>query len=195
VVEQGLDGSCVVDVSGVGYELFVPMGSLGRLPAPPEAVTLHVHTHVREDAITLYGFATPGDRLAFRTILGVSGVGPKLALAVLSALPADRLAQAIAHQDRAAFKGIPGVGKKTVERILLDLKDKVAALGGYASGVPVAIAQATPSRVTGPLAVVAGALVQMGYKPAEAERAVSAIDTPDGRPVEELLREALGQLA
>ncbi len=195
MVEHGLDGSCIVDVSGVGYELFVPLGSMGRLPAPPETVTLHVHTHVREDAITLYGFGTANDRLAFRTILGVSGVGPKLALAVLSALPADRLAQAIAHQDRTAFKGIPGVGKKTVERILLDLKDKVPALTGYSSGALPAVAQAAPLRATGPLAIVAGALVQMGYKPAEADRAVTAIEAPDGRPVEELLREALGQLA
>jgi Holliday junction DNA helicase RuvA len=193
-VEQGLDGSCIVDVGGVGYELFVPMGSIGRLPSLLEAITLFVHTHVREDALTLFGFASANDRLAFRTILGVSGVGPKLALAVLSALPATRLAEAIARQDRAAFKGIPGVGKKTVERILLDLKDKVPALTGYASGAIPAIAQSTPSHVTGPLAVVAGALVQMGYKPAEADRAVSKIEEHEGRAVEELLREALGQL-
>jgi Holliday junction DNA helicase RuvA len=189
VAERGSDGSCVIDVAGVGYEVFVP----ARMPLedPPETVTLHVHTHVREDAIVLYGFTEPRARTAFRTVLGVSGIGPKLALALLSALSADDLAMAIAHQDRGAFKGISGIGKKTVDRLLLELRDKLPlAVASTSSGT----VRAPAPRPSGPLATVAGALVQMGYKPAEAERAISAIGDPESKPLEELLREALVQL-
>jgi Holliday junction DNA helicase RuvA len=191
VVDHNLDGSVVVDVGGVGYEVFVPRGHLGRLPAPPEAVTLHVHTHVREDTLTLFGFASATDREAFRTVLTVSGVGPKLALAILGSLPARELAQVIASQDPAAFKSIHGVGKKTAERLLLELRDKLGALFGDA---PITAEPKTPAAATGPLAVVAGALIQMGYRPAEANRACTAVGEPNGREVGELLRDALGQM-
>ncbi|MEM9192899.1 MAG: Holliday junction branch migration protein RuvA [Myxococcota bacterium] len=193
VVERGADGSCVLDVRGVGYEVFVPLGALGRLPQPPDSVVLHVHTHVREDSLVLYGFPSSKDREAFRTVLSVSGVGPKLALAILSHLTADQLAQAIAMGDKAALKGISGVGRKTVERLMLELRDKlptVVALQDFPTSTPVAAA-----KPTGPLATVAGALVNMGYKPAEADRAVMAVGEPNGRPVEELLREALSSLS
>ena len=191
IAERGLDGSVVLDVGGVGYEVFVPLGSHGRLPHPPEEVVLHVHTHVREDALVLYGFAAPSDRAAFRTILGVSGVGPKLAMAVLSALDADRLAQAVASGDRNVFKGIPGVGKKTAERLLLELKDKLPELsrGKVASG-----AAAAPPAAVGPLATVSSVLVGMGFKPAEAESATSKLADIEGKSIEDLLREALGHL-
>jgi len=192
VAERGSDGSCVIDVGGVGYEVFVPLGSLGQLPDAPAEATLHVHTHVREEAFVLYGFVTTADREAFRTVMGVSGVGPKLALAILSTLNAQGLATAVATQDRTVFKGIPGVGKKTAERLLLELKDKLPRLApGLPAVVPVSRAVEIPSE----LAKVSGALVQMGYKPAEAERAVAALSETEGRPVEDLLREALGQLA
>lgn len=190
VAERGSDGSCVIDVGGVGYEVFVP----ARMPleGPPEKVTLHVHTHVREDAFVLYGFTDPRARTAFRTVLGVSGIGPKLALSLLSALSADDLAVAIAHQDRGAFKGITGIGKKTVDRLLLELRDKLPlAVASTSSGVVRAPVARPP---TGPLATVAGALVQMGYKPAEAERAIAGIVDAETKPLEELLREALVQL-
>jgi holliday junction DNA helicase RuvA len=188
------DGACILDVGGVGYEVHVPLGALGRLPQAPATTVLHVHTHVREDALTLYGFATRGDRDAFRTLLTVSSIGPKSALAILSVLDAERLAVAVTRGDKAAFKGIPGVGKKTVERLMLDLKDKLRAVasGAGASG---AAAPAAPPPPEGPLATVAAALVQMGYKPSEAERAVGQVREPDDRPVEDLLREALAVLA
>jgi holliday junction DNA helicase RuvA len=189
VAERGSDGSCVIDVSGVGYEVFVP----ARMPLddPPEKVTLHVHTHVREDAIVLYGFTSARARTAFRTVLSVSGVGPKLALSLLSALSADDLATAIAHQDRMAFKGISGVGKKTVDRLFLELRDKLpGAVAATSSGT----VRAPVARPAGPLSTIAGALVQMGYKPSEAERAVEAITDPESKSLEELLREALGHL-
>jgi holliday junction DNA helicase RuvA len=189
------DGSCVVDVSGVGYEVFVPLGSLGRLAAPPEAVTLHVHTHVREDALMLYGFATAEDRTAFRTLLGVSSIGPKLALAIRSAMDARQLASAIASQDPKRFKGIPGVGKKIVERILLELRD---SLGLSAPAMPLPVGGPAPSRpsTSGPLAQLASALVSMGFKPGEADRAVAAIgEGAEGKTMEALLKDALAQLS
>src|SRR5204863_148839 len=105
----------VLDVNGVGYELFVPLTALGRLAHGTEAVTLHVHTHVREDALVLYGLATLDDRAAFRTLLGVSSVGPKIALAILSQMTGTELARAVATEDPGAFKGISGVGKKIAE--------------------------------------------------------------------------------
>jgi Holliday junction DNA helicase RuvA len=193
IAERFVDGSCIVDVSGVGYEVFVPLGSLGRLPAPPEPVTLHVHTHAREDALVLFGFANEADRTAFRTLLGVSNVGPKLALAILGAMDAQALAAAIASQDPARFKGIPGVGKRTAERVLLDLKDKLLP-SSMAAAPSAPRTNGAPS--SAPLAQLAAVLVGMGWKPAEADRAVAAI-APDaaGKPMEALLREALVQLS
>ncbi len=196
VADRGLDGSCILDVSGVGYELFVPLGTLGRLPEPPETVTVHVHTHVREDAITLYGFADATERAAFRTMLGVSGVGPKLALAILSSLDARQLAQAIGAGDKSVFKGIPGVGNKTAERLLLELKDKMPAIalyGGRGRPTATAAAPAVP-RPNGNLGVVAAALVHMGFKPAEADGAVARLTDTDDRKVEDLVVEALRYL-
>ena len=192
IAEVGLDGSVLVAVGGVGYEVHVPVGALGRLREGEEA-TLYVHTHAREDALMLYGFASAEDKSAFRILLGVNGVGPRLAMAILGVLDAHELAAAVAREDRAALKGIPGVGKKTVERILLDLKDKLLVFG-QGPGAPrpaVAKPAATP---TGPVAQVVAALVGMGYKPAQAERAVEGIDA-EGKKVEALLREALSALA
>lgn len=200
LVERAIDGTCIVDVGGVGYEVTVPLGTLGRLPAEGERTVLFVHTHVREDALTLYGFASLDDRAAFRTLLGVSSVGPKVSLAILSSLDARALATAIALGDRNAFKGISGVGKKIVERLLLELKDKmlVSPSSAGALGSPVASsARASARAPSDPLAVVASALVQMGYKPAEAERAVARLaerDDTAGKATEALLREALGLL-
>ena len=193
------DGSCIVDVGGVGYEVFVPLGTLGRLPGAPEAVTLHVHTHVREDALVLYGFARDEDRTAFRTLLGVSSIGPKLALAILGALDARALASAIASQDATRFKGITGVGKRTVERLLLELKDKLGFVSlGAAAPAPRAngASAKTPMADRAPLMQVAALLVNMGFKPIEADRAVAAIaDDADGQSIESLVKRALAQLA
>jgi Holliday junction DNA helicase RuvA len=197
VRERGLDGSCVLDVNGVGYELFVPLGTLGRLP-DGEETTLHVHTHVREDAILLYGFADATERAAFRTMLGVSGVGPKLALAVLSSLDVHTLARAIAAGDATPLKGISGVGKKTAERLLLELRDKLPAIVIRASGgipIPGAKAALVPAPAAGPLAVVQSALVTMGFKPQEASSAIARITETQDRSPDDLLREALGYLA
>ena len=104
-------GTILVDVQGVGYEVLVPMGTVGRLsPSPDGRITLHIHTHAREDALVLFGFATDRDRFAFRTLIGVSSVGPKTALAVLSVLPADDLARAIAMNSLGDLTQVPGIG-------------------------------------------------------------------------------------
>ena len=200
LVERAIDGTCIVDVGGVGYEVTVPIGTLGKLPADGERTVLFVHTHVREDAIVLYGFATLDDRAAFRTLLGVSSVGPKVSLAILSHLDARQLARAIAAGDRNAFKGIVGVGKKIVERLLLELKDKmlVSASSAGTISAPSAPSTRTPARSPNdPQGVVQNALVQMGYKPVEAERALARLAEREdtvGKPPEVLLREALGLL-
>ena len=189
------DGSCILDIQGVGYAVFVPLGTLGRLP-DGETVTLHVHTHVREDQLTLYGFARTEDRRAFRTLLSISNVGPKLALAILGAMDARELASAIASQDKARFKGIPGVGKRTTDRLLLELKDKLSFVSG-ATGKPSKKGlPAVPPASAGPLAQVAALLVNMGFRPAEADRAVAAIaGESEDQPVEVLLKRALSQLS
>lgn len=192
VIERGLDGACIVDVGGVGYEVMVPIGTLGKLPEG--ATTLFVHTHVREDALTLFGFHSLEDRAAFRALLSVSTIGPKTALAVMSHFDANGLARAITAQDRTAFKGIPGVAKKTIERVLLDLKDKLLVTGPMQSNI---VALKSPKKASDdPLTFVSSTLVSMGYKPNEAERAIALLtEKADGKPIETLLREALASLS
>ncbi|MCB9602348.1 MAG: Holliday junction branch migration protein RuvA [Sandaracinus sp.] len=189
--DHGIDGSVILDVSGVGYEVHVPIGALGRLPEGT-TVTLHVHTHVREDAFQLFGFDSVEGKQAFRALLGVSNVGPRLALAILGALEPHALAQAIASQDRNAFKGIPGVGKKTVERILLDLDGKLVVHGSAPVARPITKAPERPVP-TGPAGEVVMLLVGMGYKRPEAERAVETLEL-EGKDLQTLLREALAAL-
>ena len=199
-VTQEDDGNVVVDVNGVGYELVVPLGTIGRANVDGEGrSTLFVHTHVREDVFSLFGFATEGDRIAFRTLIGVSSVGPKMAIGVLSALPAHDLGQAIARKELGKLTSITGIGKKTAERLLLELKDKVPLLqaagprgvAAAPSGVPNSAAAASS---TGEL--LARALVNMGYRQAEADRAVEQLSAKLGEtPLPELLKEALAVLS
>ena len=191
VVDDAADGTVVLDVAGVGYEVHVPLGLLGRLGR--EHITLHVHTNVREDAISLFGFESIDDKTAFRTLLGVSGIGPKLALSILSALDSPNLARAIDSGDKNAFKGISGVGKKTVEHLLVDLKGKLHPGAPAVGGRP----QLQRPVATAPNAdVVVGLLVNMGFKRLEAEAAVFALgeDRVRDEPIDILLREALGRL-
>ena len=198
-VEQEDDGTLVVDVAGVGYEVIAPLGTVGRAKTDAAGrATFFVHTHVREDQLTLFAFATEGDRLAFRTLIGVSNVGPKTAIAVLSALPAADLGLAIARKELGKLTSIGGVGKKTAERLLLELKDKLPifeAAGGTAS-LPAATPDA-PKR-TSNADVLASALVNMGYRPAEAERAVEQLGRDDklgSLPLPDLVKEALAVLS
>jgi len=188
------DGSVIVDVNGVGYEVFLPLGAAGRAGSERGAtVSLHIHTHVREDAMTLFGFATAEDRAAFRALLKVSSIGPKLALAIIGVMNAAELQHAIARQDKTAFRGITGVGKRTVERILVDLEGKLDFASSGKTGVRL---RAVPSAAGSAGDAVVGALVQMGYKRSEAEAAVGNASGPssDGN-VEGLLRAALSALS
>jgi Holliday junction DNA helicase RuvA len=186
----------VLDVHGVGYEVTVPLGTLGRAPANDAGeVTLFVHTHVREDVFSLFGFATDTDRLAFRVLIGVSSVGPKTAIAVLSALPAGDLARAIAAKDVGKLMSIPGIGKKSAERLVLELRDKLPTAAS-ASTAKTAHGAAPPISPSAHGELLLSALVRMGYKAQEAERAVSAMGVrAEELPLPEALREALALLA
>lgn len=183
----------VVDVNGVGYEVFAPLSTSAQV-SRGEAVSLHVHTLVREDAIQLYGFATRAERDMFLMFLGVSGVGPKVALALLSALPLADLAGAIGREDVTMLSRVPGVGKKTASRLALELKDKVGGMPVPAARVLSAQAGAAPPR--GGLADAVSALVNLGYSKARAESAVSSVAAQgEELPLEELIRRGLATLS
>lgn len=195
-VMEEADGTTVLDVRGVGYELVTPIGTIGRVSADPEGnVTLFVHTHVREDQLALFGFASDADRLAFRTLIGVSSVGPKTAIAVLSALPAHELGEVIARKELKKLTSISGIGKKTAERLLLELKDKLPVLHA-AAPAPRSERTSAASAPSSSGELLARALVNMGYKAAEADRAVEQLG---GKVAElelpDLLREALAVLS
>jgi holliday junction DNA helicase RuvA len=184
LVEKTPD-AVVIDVNGVGYELRVPLSTFFDLPDEGKTVRLRVHTHVREDALLLYGFGTELERTLFRLLIGASGVGPKLALAILSGLPVDKLVAALRQGSLAALVGVPGVGKKTAERIVVELRDRVAGI--ETSATPVT----APKDDVG--AQAESALVNLGYPRAHAEKAVqralSALDESPG--LESLIKEAL----
>ena len=172
----------LVDVHGVGYEVDVPMSTFYNLPATGEKVALFTHFSVREDAQQLYGFGSAKEREAFRTLIRITGVGPKLALSVLSGMNVDELAQAIAMQETSRLTRIPGVGKKTAERLLLELKGKLA--------------DALPTVAGGPANVVndaLNALMALGYSDKEAVPALKQL--PEGLSLEESIRQALKLLA
>lgn len=193
MIETDETGATVVDVAGVGYEVHVPLRIASRLPPAPEEVTLHIHTHVREDTFALYGFTTPEDRFAFRALMAVSGVGPKLALAVLSDVTAAELSIAIARGDKKRLQAISGVGKKLAERLVLEMRDKLPVPSG--SSMRADVGGTKPARpIAGdPLLAATEALVQMGFSRGEAERAVSGLDPSES--VETVLRKALAALA
>ena len=184
------DGSVTVDVGGVGYEVHIPGGTLGRTSgsAGDSRVTLYVHTHVREDSLDLFGFASELERLVFKLLIAVPNVGPKTALGILSALPPPELASAVADRDLARLTSISGIGKKTAERLVLELKEKlprVTELG----------ARDAQPRKHDDGSRLLGALTNMGFRPAEAERAVVALGDRVGKePLAELLKAALAKL-
>ena len=175
----------VLDVHGVGYELRVPLSTYFDLPDEGKIVRLRVHTHVREDAFLLFGFGTELERALFRLLLGASGVGPKLALAILSGLPVEKLVAALRAGNLAALVGIPGVGKKTAERIVVELRDRVGALDTSAESE-----RAPRDDVS---ASAESALVNLGYPRAHAEKAVRrALESlPESPALESLIKEAL----
>jgi len=197
LVEDDADGTIVLDVNGVGYEVTTPLGAVGRARAlgDGERLTFHIHTHVREDALALYGFATQEDRTVFRTLITLPNVGPKLALAVLSALPASELALAIAREDRARLSTIPGVGKKTVERLLVELKGRLPVNPGTKVG-PAPQAPPTTAGTPSKSEQLTSALAHLGFRPAQVDRALDALSTKvETEPLPDLVRQALALLA
>ncbi len=178
------DRVVVKTAAGVGYECFVPTRSLEQLPAPGHPVELHTHLVVREDAHTLFAFTSAEERRVFQRLITVSGVGPKLALALLSALSGERLVRAIREHDLAALSSVGGVGKKTAERVVLELKDKTDDLRGE-TGAPVATASDAAVK----------ALVVLGYSAAEADEGVRRALAQDGaRATGALVKAALTYL-
>jgi Holliday junction DNA helicase RuvA len=181
----------LVDVGGVAYELEAPMTTFYELPAVGEKVTLYTHLVVREDAHLLYGFVREAQRRLFRALLKVNGVGPRVALAVLSGLSDEEFSRCVTEEDIARLTKVPGIGRKTAERLVIELRDKLP--GGAAIATPAVPAAAT-APATDPVSEAVSALVALGYKPNEASRAVRSVSAK-GLSAEEIIRQALKGMA
>ena len=183
-------GTVIVDVGGVGYEASVPLSTYGGLPEEGEEVVLHIHTHLREDALSLFGFSSEAEKELFLLLLGVSGVGPKLALTILSNLSVDDVVNSLQTSDEGKLCRIPGIGKKTAARLCLELADRIKRLG------VASVSERTHRHPeSGRIEDAISALVNLGYKRQQAEDAVRSVaHARPGRETEELIREALGGL-
>lgn len=188
LLARTLEGELLVDVGGVGYRVSVPSPFLARAGEQGDEVRLHVHTHVREDAIVLYGFATSEERRCFEALLGAHGVGPSLALSVLSVLTPPDLIRAVMEEDVGVLCEVPGIGRKTAARLVIDLRSRLELPAMQGSEVPGGAPVGTSSRTE-----VRAALVELGYGPEEIRRALGGIP-PEGS-VQDLLRHALRELA
>jgi Holliday junction DNA helicase RuvA len=178
----------IVEVGGVGYDVTITVPTFSELSSVGAEVALHIHTHVREDLIALYGFLRPAEKQLFEKLITVSGIGPKLAITILSGMPADEMVGAIRGNDVARLTRIPGIGKKTAERMVLELRDKLPAAGaGEAAALP------TRSVIEED---VLSALVNLGYQRPAAEKAVAAAaKNGQGESFDIVFREALGTLS
>ncbi|HZO82944.1 MAG TPA: Holliday junction branch migration protein RuvA [Candidatus Binataceae bacterium] len=192
-------GRAVVETAGVGYEVFIPLSTYYRLPAPGAPVALDVRMVVREESLTLYGFSTAAEKQAFDLLMLVQHVGPKLALAILSVLSPDELVSAIAHEDVERLDAVPGVGAKVAERVVRELRDKIGELRTAAAERIEQANGAADGRAAGASEIddAVSALVNLGYKPVEARRAVDAAARAAGdapRALEAIIRESLAIL-
>lgn len=177
----------VLDVQGIGYEVAAPMSTFFNLPAIDEEVTLFTHLIVREDAQLLYGFATIRERLLFRSLLKVNGVGAKLALTILSGSDVDDFARSVQEGDAASLTRLPGVGKKTAERLIVEMRDRLKEVSGAMGLKPV---ESKAAKLAGAKDEAAEALVSLGYKPAEVEKMIRSLDS-EGLTTENLIKLAL----
>jgi Holliday junction DNA helicase RuvA len=178
----------IVEAAGVGYDVTISVPTFSDLPAPGSEVALHIHTHVREDALALYGFLRPPEKMLFEKLLTVSGIGPKLAITILSGMAADEMVGAIRGNDVARLTRIPGIGKKTAERMVLELRDKLP------QAAPTAITTAPP--VSAVEEDVLSALVNLGYQRAAAEKALElSVKGGKGGSFDALFRSALAALS
>ena len=183
----------LVDVNGVGYEVSAPMTTFYALPELGENVVLHTHMVVREDAQLLYGFSSESERALFRILIKINGVGPKLALTILSGIAADEFVRCIHDNDAAALVRLPGIGKKTAERLIVELRDKLGSEEHNESSA--GSAGLMPSTTaTSPISDAVSALIALGYKPNDASRIIRSIDT-EGLNTEDIIRLALQGLS
>jgi len=175
----------VLNVGGIGFQVYLRTSTLSSLGNIGEEVSLHTHFHLREDNVTLYGFASADELRLFQTLLGVKGLGPRLALAMLSAMRLEQLTMAVATGSTDLLTSIPGIGKKVADRLVLELKDKVAA--GWVTTPAAQLAEEDTD--------VLAALVSLGYSASEASRAVASLPVSSGWSLEEKIKQALGYFA
>ncbi len=180
----------LLDVNGVGYELEAPLSTFFNLPETGRQVTLYTHLVVREDAHVLYAFATESERALFRSLLKVSGVGAKMALAILSGMSAEEFARCVESEDVSALVRLPGIGRKTAERLIVEMRDRLAKLADQAGGVSITSAMQTAGRPQSVKSDAVAALVALGYKPLDADRMVKAV-AGEEMDSESLIRAAL----
>lgn len=195
VLREKTPTRAIVMVGGVGYELHVSLTTFSALPDAGKPVSLRVHTHVREDAIVLFGFHTDLERALFEQLIRTSGVGPKLAQAVLSGMPPRDLLAALAREDLAALRAIPGIGTKTAQRLLVDLRDRIGELAAAAAAEPGGGVLA-PAPASDALEEVVSALVNLGTPRVRAERVAREVaDEAGDAPIEDQVRAALRRLS
>ena len=187
VLAEKSPNQLIINVGGVGYQVFVSLQTLYRLPAIGEQVSLHIYTHLREDALQLYGFLEREEKDLFLLLRGVTGIGPRLALNILSGIPAQELEEALGASDVTRLLAVPGVGKKTAERLVVELREKVGAVrNGQAQEIFGEQARVAAEAVS--------ALINLGYRKAEAEKSVSLALKGGKKEVAEVIREALRNL-
>ena len=180
----------MLEVQGVGYELEASLSTFYHLPEVGAEVTLYTHLAVRDDSHSLYGFATPAERVLFRSLIRVSGIGAKLALLILSGMNVDAFTRCVQQGDAAALVRLPGVGKKTAERLIVEMRDRIGSLELGAAFTPVS--GGVPLQpAASPVDDAVSALVALGYKPPEATRMVRGLDSVEGLSSEEIIRLAL----
>lgn len=185
-LEHKVPGEVIIDVGGVGYHVLIPLSVFYRLPEVGAPVSLHIHTHLREDALQLFGFLEPEEKRVFLLLNSVAGIGPKLAVNILSGIPADELSRALKEGDQPRLVSIPGVGKKLAERMIVELRDKFQALSAEA------VARGDGSAL---MRDAVSALVNLGYRQAEAEKSVRDIGRQGEKTLSEVLKEALRRLS
>ena len=187
---QKQPGELIIDVGGIGYQVFIPLNVFYRLPEIGGAISLQIYTHVREDALQLFGFHDASEKQVFLLLTAVSGIGPRLALNILSGIAAEELARALKNGDHARLLAIPGVGRKLAERMIVELKDKFATLPAPSSEsaeAPMAPSQTMQDAVS--------ALINLGYKKPEIEKTVRDVLKNGAISLEDVLRETLRQMS
>lgn len=178
---------CIIDVNGVGYCVNTSLTTFSGLPAMNDRVSLDIHTHVREDQLQLFGFSTPEEKILFQRLISISGVGPKMAIALLSGMPTIKLVEAIADGDCTRLSMIPGIGRKTADRIVMELKDRIARdLGNISMRVSPTTSNLLEDAIS--------ALVNLGYKSHEAECALRKSGASDNMRIEDAIKSALQEL-